>query len=93
MTAAFRAMDPSLEESATMSGGEPLPGGRRVTLKLAWPAILATLLVLSCARSILRGAALLGLPSAFHVFTSAIYQRVHRYPSQIGLLGLRHDAA
>ena len=26
MTAAFRAMDPSLEESATMSGAEHLPG-------------------------------------------------------------------
>src|SRR5205823_13000551 len=29
--------------------------------------------------------ALLGLPVGIHVFTSAIYQAVHRYPSQIGL--------
>ena len=29
--------------------------------------------------------ALLGLPVGIEVFTSAIYQAVHRYPSQIGL--------
>ena len=29
--------------------------------------------------------ALLGLPVGIQVFTSAIYQAVHRYPSQIGL--------
>src|SRR5207248_7459884 len=29
--------------------------------------------------------ALLGLPVGLQVFTSAIYQAVHRYPSQIGL--------
>ena len=38
MTAAFRAMDPSLEESALMSGATVLQIARRITLKLAWPA-------------------------------------------------------
>ena len=86
MTAAFRAMDPSLEESATMSGANIFQVARRVTLKLTWPAILATLLVLFV-RSIesFEVPALLGLPVGIHVFTSAIYQAVHRYPSQIGL--------
>src|SRR5260221_3802011 len=46
MTAAFRAMDPALEESATMSGANIFQVAWRVTLKLTWPAILATLLML-----------------------------------------------
>ncbi len=86
MTAAFRAMDPSLEESATMSGANILQVAWRVTLKLTWPAILATLLVLFVrAIESFEVPALLGLPVGIHVFTSAIYQAVHRYPSQIGL--------
>src|SRR6202007_714832 len=71
MTAAFRAMDPSLEESATMSGANILQVARRVTLKLAWPAILATLLVLFVrAVESFEVPALLGLPVGIHVFTS-----------------------
>jgi iron(III) transport system permease protein len=86
MTAAFRAMDPSLEESATMSGANIFQVAWRVTLKLTWPAILATLLVLFVrAIESFEVPALLGLPVGIHVFTSAIYQAVHRYPSQIGL--------
>jgi iron(III) transport system permease protein len=43
MTAAvFRAMDPSLEESAEMSGAKASTIARRVTLPLAWPGILAS---------------------------------------------------
>ncbi len=42
MTAAvFRAMDPSLEESAAMSGAPFARIVRRITLPLAWPGILA----------------------------------------------------
>jgi iron(III) transport system permease protein len=86
MTAAFRAMDPALEESATMSGASIFQVARRVTLRLTWPAIVATLLILFV-RSIesFEVPALLGLPSGIEVFTSAIYQAVHRYPSQTGL--------
>ena len=57
MTAAFRSMDPSLEESALMSGASILQIARRITLKLAWPAALGSLLdpVRALAR-IVRGA-------------------------------------
>jgi iron(III) transport system permease protein len=42
MTAAvFRAMDPTLEESARMHGGSAWMVLRRVTLPLAWPGVLA----------------------------------------------------
>ncbi|MGE0748721.1 MAG: ABC transporter permease [Rhodospirillales bacterium] len=42
MTAsAFRAMDPALEEAAAMAGANPLTTFFTVTLRLAWPAIMA----------------------------------------------------
>jgi iron(III) transport system permease protein len=86
MSAAFRAMDPSLEESATMSGANMWQVLWRVTLKLTWPAIFATILILFV-RSIesFEVPALLGLPVGIEVFTSSIYTAVHRYPSQVGL--------
>jgi iron(III) transport system permease protein len=86
MTAAFRSMDPALEESAVMSGAGVLQVAGRITLPLVWPAVFATLLILFVrAIESFEVPALLGLPVGIHVFTSAIYQAVHRYPSQIGL--------
>lgn len=86
MTAAFRAMDPSLEESAMMSGANVFQVLWRITLKLVWPAIFATFLILFVkAIESFEVPALLGLPVGIQVFTSSIYQAVHRYPSQIGL--------
>src|SRR5688500_13837303 len=86
MTAAFRAMDPALEESATMSGANIFQVAWRVTLRLTWPAIVATILILFVrAIESFEVPALLGLPTGIEVFTSAIYQAVHRYPSQVGL--------
>ena len=42
MTAAvFRAMDPSLEEAALMHGAGPFTVLRRITVRLAWPGIMA----------------------------------------------------
>src|SRR5436190_14722192 len=86
MSAAFRAMDPSLEESATMSGASMWQVLWRVTLKLTWPAVFATILILFV-RSIesFEVPALLGLPVGIEVFTSSIYTAIHRYPSQVGL--------
>jgi iron(III) transport system permease protein len=86
MTAAFRAMDPALEESALMSGAGVLEVARRVTLPLAWPAIFATLLILFVrAIESFEVPALLGLPVGIQVFTSAIYEAMHRYPARTGL--------
>lgn len=86
MTAAFRAMDPSLEESATMSGAGIFQVLWRITLRLTWPAVVATILILFIrAIESFEVPALLGLPAGIEVFTSAIYQAVHRYPSQVGL--------
>ena len=86
MTAAFRSMDPSLEESAMMSGASILQIAWKITLKLAWPAALGSLLILFV-RSLesFEVPALLGLPVGIQVYTSSIYQAIHQYPSQIGL--------
>jgi iron(III) transport system permease protein len=86
MTAAFRAMDPALEESALMSGAGVLQVARRVTLPLVWPAVFATLLILFVrAIESFEVPALLGLPVGIQVFTSAIYEAMHRYPAHTGL--------
>src|SRR3954463_55467 len=86
MSAAFRAMDPALEESAVMSGASVFKVVSKVTLPLVWPAIFATMLILFVrAIESFEVPALLGLPVGIQVFTSAIYQAVHRYPSQVGL--------
>jgi iron(III) transport system permease protein len=86
MTAAFRSMDPSLEEQAAMSGASVPQIARRVTLPLAWPAALGALLILFVrAIESFEVPALLGLPVGIHVYTSSIYQAIHQYPSQIGL--------
>ena len=86
MTAAFRAMDPSLEESAMMSGASMWRIFWNITLKLAWPAVAASFLILFV-RSIesFEVPALLGLPVGIQVFTSSIYDAIHSYPSNIGL--------
>ena len=86
MTAAFRSMDPSLEEQAALSGASVPQIARRITLRLAWPAALGALLILFV-RSIesFEVPALLGLPVGIHVYTSSIYQAIHDYPSRIGV--------
>jgi iron(III) transport system permease protein len=86
MTAAFRSMDPALEESAAMSGANLWQVVRRITLALSWPAIFATLMILFVrAIESFEVPALLGMPGGVFVFTSAIFEAIHRYPSQVGL--------
>jgi len=86
MTSTFRAMDPSLEESAMMSGANIFQTAWRVTLKLSWPAIFATMLILFVVgMETFEIPTLLGLPVGIEVFTSSIYQAIHQYPAQIGL--------
>jgi iron(III) transport system permease protein len=86
MTAAFRAMDPALEESALMSGATVVEVAWRVTLRLAWPAALAAFLILFVrAVESFEVPALLGLPVGIEVYTSSIYQAIQKYPSEVGL--------
>ncbi|BBQ01539.1 ABC transporter substrate-binding protein (plasmid) [Burkholderia sp. SFA1] len=86
MSAAFRGMDPSLEESSLMSGAGVARTMWRITLRLAFPAIVSTLLILFVrALESFEVPALIGLPVKLQVFTSSIYEAIEQYPSQIGL--------
>nr|WP_173405491.1 iron ABC transporter permease [Caballeronia insecticola] len=86
MSAAFRGMDPSLEESSLMSGAGIARTMWRITLRLAFPAIVSTLLILFVrALESFEVPALIGLPVKLQVFTSSIYEAIEQYPSQIGL--------
>jgi iron(III) transport system permease protein len=77
MAAAFRSMDPALEESALVCGASRWTMLRRVTLPLVRPAIGGGMLIVAI--KALEGfevPALLGLPNKIYVFTSRIYFEV-----------------
>ncbi|WP_281689666.1 ABC transporter permease [Pseudonocardia thermophila] len=81
MVAAFRSTDPSLEESALMSGASRVQTFRRVTLPLVRPALLsAALIMLVRSLESFEVPALLGLQNGIYVFTSRIYQVLRGYP-------------
>lgn len=88
MVAAFRSMDPSLEESALMSGAGLFTVFRRVTVPLVRPAVVASILIM-VVRSIesFEVPALLGLQDGIYVFTSRIYFTLRSYPPDLGAAG------
>ena len=88
MVAAFRSMDPSLEESALMSGARRWTVFRRVTVPLVRPAVVAAVLIM-VVRSLesFEVPALLGLQSGIYVFTSRIYFVLRSYPPDLGAAG------
>jgi iron(III) transport system permease protein len=88
MVAAFRSMDPSLEESALMSGASRLQTLRRVTLPLVRPALLsAVLVILITSLESFEVPALLGLQNGIYVFTSRIYRVFSHYPRDLQAAG------
>jgi iron(III) transport system permease protein len=88
MVAAFRAMDPSLEESAAMSGASRLTVLRRVTLPLMRPALIsAALLMFVQSLESFEVPGLLGLQNGLYVFTSRIYFVLRAYPIDYGAAG------
>lgn len=88
MVASFRSMDPSLEESALMSGATRWMVFRKVTVPLARPAIVAAVLVM-VVRSLesFEVPALLGLQNGIYVFTSRIYFVLRDYPPDLAAAG------
>ncbi|MFE0630922.1 ABC transporter permease [Streptomyces sp. NPDC058864] len=88
MVAAFRAMDPSLEESAAMSGAGRLTVLRRVTVPLLRPAMIsAALLMFVQSLESFEVPGLLGLQNGIYVFTSRIYFVLRSYPADYGAAG------
>ncbi|NRQ31807.1 iron ABC transporter permease [Nonomuraea sp. NN258] len=88
MVAAFRSMDPSLEESALMSGASRWQVFRRITVPLTRPAIVAAVLIM-VVRSLesFEVPALLGLQNGIYVFTSRIYFVLRSYPPDLASAG------
>jgi iron(III) transport system permease protein len=88
MVAAFRSMDPALEEAAMASGASLLTTLRRVTLPLTLPAIASVVLIMFIrVLESFEVAALIGLPAQIRVFTSRIYIALKNFPPDFGLAG------
>jgi len=85
MVAAFKSMDPSLEESAMMSGAGTWQTLRRVTLRLLMPTSASVLLIL-LVRSLeaFEIPALIGIPARIFVYTSEIFLAYNEYPPDYG---------
>jgi iron(III) transport system permease protein len=86
MTAAFRSMDPSLEEASVASGASMFSTFFRVTMRLMLPAALGVALLI-----FIRGIedfevpALLGMPAGIYVLSTEIYVSVRRPPTDFNL--------
>jgi iron(III) transport system permease protein len=88
MVAAFRAMDPALEESAMMSGAKWRTVLRRITVPLLRPAIVsAVLLMFVQSLESFEVPGLLGLQNGIYVFTSRIYFVLRQFPIDYGSAG------
>ncbi len=88
MYVAFRAMDPSLEESALVSGASRLRMFFTITLPLARPALAgATLLVAVKILGSFEVPQLLGVPAGIFVFVSRIYFVMKDFPFDTGAAG------
>lgn len=86
MAAAFRTMDPSLEEAAATARADPWKTFRRITLPLLLPASASVFLILFV-RTLesFEVPAILGVPGRIYVYTSRIYLSLNQYPPNFGL--------
>ena len=88
MGAAFRSMDPALEEAAMMSGASRHTLLRRITMPLVRPAVVAAVLLLFVqSLESFEVPGLLGLQSGIYVFTSRIYFTLRQFPIDYGAAG------
>ena len=87
-TAAFSAMDSSLEEAAMASGASPLRTFFTITLRMVRPAILsAALLMFIQSISTFDVPQLIGVPGHTYVFVSKIYAALQQFPADYGTVG------
>jgi iron(III) transport system permease protein len=88
MVAAFRSMDPALEEAAVASGAKMRDVFRRITVPLTKPAIFAAIMILAVRNfESFETPALLGIPAGIQVFTSRIWQVLQGFPPDYGQAG------
>ena len=86
LAAAFRSMDPSLEEAAMVAGSGVVRTTFRITLRVLLPAILAVWMI-SFVRAIenFEVPALIGMPAGILVFASEVYLATKNVPTDFGL--------
>jgi iron(III) transport system permease protein len=88
MGAAFRSMDPSLEEAALMAGAPRHLLLRRITMPLVRPAIVSAILLMFVqSLESFEVPGLLGLQNGIYVFTSRIYFVLRQFPIDYGAAG------
>ena len=86
MAAAFRSMDPSLEDASVVSGAGIFRTFFRITFRLMLPTVFAVCLLI-----FIRGIedfevpALLGIPAGVYVLSTEIYLSVRRPPTDFNL--------
>jgi len=74
LAAAYRSMDPSLEEAAYTSGVSKLKTFLKINIPITWPAIAAVMVYLfMTAIAVFEVPAIVGLPARIHVLSSLIY--------------------
>lgn len=85
LTPVFRRLGAALEEAARVSGANTMTTLRRITLPLLSPMILAVA-VLSFIRGLqsFNTELLLGLPAGIFVYSTRIYDYIHREPASYG---------
>jgi len=88
LAAAFRSMDPSLEEASAACGARVWQTMRRVSLRLMLPAFFSVMLLIFI-RSFesFEIPALVGLPGDIRVLTTSIYLDAQKLPPQYGSAG------
>src|SRR5262245_53185489 len=74
LAAAYRSMDPSLEEAAYTSGVGKLRTFFKINIPITWPAIAAVMVYLfMTAIAVFEVPAIIGLPARIHVLSSLIF--------------------
>jgi iron(III) transport system permease protein len=74
LAAAYRSMDPSLEEAAYTSGVGKLKTFLKINIPITWPAIAGVMVYLfMTAIAVFEVPAIIGLPARIHVLSSLIF--------------------
>jgi iron(III) transport system permease protein len=88
LAAAFRSMDPSLEEASSVCGARLWQTMRRISLRLMLPAFFSVLLLIFIRTfESFEIPALVGLPGDIRVLTTSIYLDAQKLPPRYGSAG------
>jgi iron(III) transport system permease protein len=88
LAAAFRSMDPSLEEASSACGARVWQTMRRVSLRLMLPAFFSVMLLIFIRTfESFEIPALVGLPGDIRVLTTSIYLDAQKLPPKYGSAG------